>query len=174
VSTVPNIRTFVENGGTVITIGSSANLAEHFGLALSDALVEMASGQERSLPEEKFYVPGSVLRARVDTSRPIAHGMSESVDVFYDNSPAWKLGPEAESQGLYRVAWYDSARPLRSGWALGQNYLENTLAAVEAGVGRGRLYMFGPEITFRAQPHGTFKFLFNGIYLASAQAANLR
>ena len=172
--TVPNIRTFVENGGTVITIGSSATIAEHLGLALDNALVEMVSGQERPLPDEKYYIPGSVLRARVDTSRPIAHGFNESVDVFFDDSPAWKLGPEAEAQGLRPVAWYDSARPLRSGWALGQEYLENALAAVEATVGRGRLYMFGPEITFRAQPHGTFKFLFNGIYLSSAQAANLR
>jgi hypothetical protein len=24
--------------------------------------------------------------------------------------------------------------------------------------------VFGPEITFRAQPHGTFKFLFNAIH----------
>ena len=31
-------------------------------------------------------------------------------------------------------------------------------------MGKGKLYLFGPEITFRAQPHGTFKFLFNGIY----------
>jgi hypothetical protein len=30
--------------------------------------------------------------------------------------------------------------------------------------------MFAPEITFRAQPHGTFKLLFNGIYLASDTA----
>jgi hypothetical protein len=28
--------------------------------------------------------------------------------------------------------------------------------------------VFGPEITFRAQPHGTFKFLFNGIHPAGA------
>jgi len=28
--------------------------------------------------------------------------------------------------------------------------------------------LFGPEITFRGQPHGTFKFLFNGIYAPSA------
>jgi hypothetical protein len=34
----------------------------------------------------------------------------------------------------------------------------------EAQVGKGKLYLFGPEITFRGQPHGTFKFLFNGIY----------
>jgi hypothetical protein len=28
------------------------------------------------------------------------------------------------------------------------------------------MFLFGPEITFRAQPHGTFKFLFNGLYLS--------
>ena len=41
------------------------------------------------------------------------------------------------------------------------------MAVVEATVGKGRLFLFGPEITFRAQPHGTFKFLFNGIYLSA-------
>ena len=33
--------------------------------------------------------------------------------------------------------------------------------------------MFGPDITFRAQPHGTFKFLFNGIYLGGAEETEL-
>jgi hypothetical protein len=42
---------------------------------------------------------------------------------------------------------------------------------VEAAVGKGRLFLFAPEITFRAQPHGTFKFLFNGIYLGARGAA---
>ena len=37
------------------------------------------------------------------------------------------------------------------------------MAVAEARVGRGTLFLFGPEITFRAQPHGTFKFLFNAI-----------
>jgi hypothetical protein len=39
---------------------------------------------------------------------------------------------------------------------------------LEARVGRGKLFLFCPEITFRAQPHGTFKFLFNGIYYGAA------
>ena len=43
-------------------------------------------------------------------------------------------------------------------------------AVAQATVGRGTLYLFGPEILFRAQPHGTFKFLFNGIHLAKAGA----
>ena len=62
------------------------------------------------------------------------------------------------------VAWFPTATPLRSGWAWGQHYLEGGVAVAEAKIGEGRLMLFGPEITFRAQPHGTFKFLFNGIY----------
>jgi hypothetical protein len=37
--------------------------------------------------------------------------------------------------------------------------------AIRAGdVGPGTLYLFGPEITFRAQPHDTCKPLFNTLY----------
>jgi hypothetical protein len=28
--------------------------------------------------------------------------------------------------------------------------------------------MFGPEVLFRAQPHATFKLVFNGMFLGSA------
>jgi len=41
-------------------------------------------------------------------------------------------------------------------------------AAVEAALGKGKVFLFGPEITFRAQPHGTFKFLFNSIFYGTA------
>ncbi|MBC7673105.1 MAG: hypothetical protein H7247_11845, partial [Polaromonas sp.] len=57
-----------------------------------------------------------------------------------------------------------NASPLRSGWAWGQGYLEGAVEAAEATIGKGKLYLFAPEITFRAQPHGTFKWLFNAIY----------
>jgi hypothetical protein len=173
-TTVPQLKAFLEAGGTIVTVGSSGALAAHLGLGLQNALVETANGQERPLPRQRFYVPGSVLSARVDNTRPIAHGMGERADFFFDSSPAWKLGPDAATQGLQRVAWYDSPTPLRSGWALGQNYLDNALAAAEVSVGKGKLYLFAPEITFRAQPHGTFRFLFNGIYLGTAEATTLR
>ena len=39
---------------------------------------------------------------------------------------------------------------------------------VEAQLGKGKVFLFGPEITFRAQPHGTFKFLFNSIYYGTS------
>ncbi len=67
------------------------------------------------------------------------------------------------------MAWYASAAPLRSGWAWGQHYLEDGVAVAEAEVGKGKLLLFGPEITFRGQPHGTFKLLFNSIYLGASE-----
>jgi len=75
----------------------------------------------------------------------------------------FRLGPDAASRGVTPIAWFDSPAPLRSGWAWGQHYLDGGVAIAEARVGKGRLLLCGPEITFRAQPHGTFKFLFNAL-----------
>jgi hypothetical protein len=41
-------------------------------------------------------------------------------------------------------------------------------------VGQGKLFLFGPLVTNRAQPHGTFKFLFNGIYYGTAEKMKLQ
>ena len=163
-----NVKKFVEAGGAVIAAGSSArNIADVLDLPVSDYLVERQPGQpERALGGDKFYVPGSVVRVAVDTSAPSAAGVEDHVDVFFNNSPVFRLAPNATARGIRPVIWFDSASPLRSGWAWGQNYLEGGTTAFEATVGQGKVFAFGPEITFRAQPHGTFKFLFNGIYLA--------
>jgi hypothetical protein len=159
--TLPMLKQFVENGGTVVAIGtSSTNFARFLGLPMTNHLVE--NGE--AIPQTKYYVPGSVLRARVDTTSPIAAGMKPDTDVFFDNSPVWKLGPDAAAKGVKPLAWFDSKTPLRSGWAWGQQYLEHGVTAVEATLGKGRALLFGAEILQRAQPHGTFKFLFNGIY----------
>jgi hypothetical protein len=166
--TVPQLRRFLEDGGTIITIGTSANLATYLDLPIGDHMVD-ANG--RPLPEEEYYIPGSILQARVDNSRPIAYGLGNRVDMMFDSSPVFRLQPGAEAQGVRRVAWYDSATPLRSGWAWGQEHMRNGLAAVEADVGDGKLYMFGPQVLYRGQPHGTFKFVFNGIYLSTAKEA---
>jgi len=160
-TTLPQLRTFLESGGTVLTIGSSTSLGQHLGLPIGNKLVD-ASGSP--LAGEQYYVPGSVLRVTVDTAHPLAHGLRPSTDVYFDNSPVFTLPADAQARGLTPIAWFDSAAPLRSGWAWGQQYLQGGVAVAEARVGKGTLVLFGPEITFRAQPHGTFKFLFNGIY----------
>ena len=174
-NTVPQLRQFLEAGGSILTIGSSTSFAYNAGLPIANALMEkQPDGSERVLPREKFYVPGSILQVRVDNTNPLAFGLSEKLDVFFDNSPVFRLKPEASIKGVKPVAWFDSDKPLRSGWAWGQKYLQDGVAVAEARVGKGKLFMFGPEITFRAQPHGTFKFLFNGIYYGGAESVTLK
>jgi hypothetical protein len=168
--TVPQLKRFLESGGTIVTIGSSTTLAQLFGLPVKNALVERTpDGQEKPLPREKFYVPGSVLRVSIDNSSPIAYGMPASADVFFENSPAFRLSPDAELRGIRPVAWFPNATPLRSGWAWGQGYLENAVAAAEVKVGEGELLLLGVEAAFRGQPHGTYKLLFNSIYAGHAK-----
>jgi len=165
--TLPRIKSFIENGGTVIALGSSAaNLSSYLQLPIENHLVENGT----PLPRTKFYVPGSVLSARVDVTNPLAHGIAENTYIFFDNSPVFKLGANAKASGVKVIAWFDGKSPLRSGWAWGQQYLDGGVAAVEAPLGKGRILLFGPEILKRSQPHGTFKFLFNAIYNSGAAA----
>jgi len=163
--TVPALKAFLENGGRVITIGGSTALARHLKLPIESHLVERsAAGSVRALPREKFYVPASILEVAVDSTVPVAYGMGSKAAVLFDESPAFRLLPDAPSRGIRPVAWFATAEPLISGWAWGQTYLEGGIAAVEARVGKGTLYLFGPEIAFRSQPHGTYRFLFNGLF----------
>ena len=164
-TSLPQLKKFVEEGGVIIANGGATNLAYQLGLPVENHLVVKAPGQpDRALTGEEYYVPGSVLEVAVDNKAPVAQGMPAKADVFFDNDPVFRLKPDAQAKGVKPIAWFDSKEPLRSGWAWGQNYLESGVAAVEASIGRGKVYLFGPEITFRGQPHGTFKFLFNGIY----------
>jgi hypothetical protein len=166
-ATLPQLHKFLDSGGTILAIGSSTNLGYQLNLPLSNHLVEIdKDGKERPWTREKYYVPGSILRARIETAHPLAWGLGEEVDVMFSNSPTFRLADSAKANGLRRIAWFDSKTPLRSGWAWGQEHLEGGVAIAEAKVGRGTLVLFGPEILFRAQPHGTFKLLFNGIYQA--------
>ena len=162
---IPALKTFIEQGGSVVTIGSSANLAYHLDLPVKNAIVEMNNGKERVLPGEKFYIPGSILQVAVEPSVKANWGMKNKADVYFNNSPVFKVQPAAIASGaITPLAWFASDKTLRSGWAFGQAYLQDGVAAFEAKIGKGKLFVYGPEITFRGQTHSTYKMLFNQLY----------
>ncbi|MBX3120429.1 MAG: hypothetical protein KF784_15320 [Fimbriimonadaceae bacterium] len=154
-ATVLQLKNFLEAGGTVVTIGGSTSLGKHLELPIESHLME----DGKPLGREKYYVPGSVLSVAVDNTLPVSRGMGERANVMFDNSPVFKI----TGDGVKPIAWFDSPNPLRSGWAWGAKYLDKGVAMAQAPVGKGTLYLFGPEITFRAQSHGTFKLLFNAM-----------
>ena len=172
--TGPHLRKFVEDGGTILAIGSSTAIGTYFDLPISNALVELqADGTERSLGSDKYFIPGSVLRVKVDNTTPLAYGVSEDLDIIFNNNPVFRLQPDAANRGVKPVSWFPNGDALRSGWAWGQHYLNGGTSIVEAKMGKGNLFLFGSEITYRAQPHGSFKFMFNGIYYSGATSVVL-
>lgn len=171
--TLPQIKAFVEGGGTVLAIGSSSRMYKSMALPVQDAITEVVKGKEQAVPPERFYIPGSLIRAQVDTTQPVAYGVPSSVDVFFDNSPAYKADPDASVRGLQPIAWYGQGNLLDSGWAWGQTYLNDSIAIAQANVGKGKVVLLGPEVTFRGQPHATFKFLFNGVLSGGATSTTI-
>jgi hypothetical protein len=170
--TVPQLKQFAEQGGVLVAFGGSAVLGHHLGLPVDDHLVEVQpDGTEKTLPPTKYFIPGALLNVAVDNTNPLAFGMEKQAIVMFDNSPVLELDPDAAMKGVKPVAWFADKEPLRSGWAWGQHHLQGGVAAVEASLGKGKVFLFGPEITFRAQPHGTFKFLFNSIFAGTAQVS---
>jgi hypothetical protein len=173
--TVPQLKKFVESGGSLVTIGSSTSVAELFGIPVKNYLTEKGpDGKDRPLPREKFYIPGSLLKTNIDNTNPLAYGMPRQVDVFFDSSPVFRMEPDSELKHTSAVAWFSGTEVLDSGWAWGQQYLDGGTAVVEASVGEGKVMLLGPEVNFRDQPHATYKLLFNGLYYGSAKPAALR
>jgi hypothetical protein len=164
--TIPQVKQFVESGGSVLTVGSSTSMADLLGVPVSNHLVDEDA---KPLPRDKFYIPGSLVRAHIDTSNPLAYGMPSEVEMFFDSSPVF-----TKTKGTSSVAWFEGATPLDSGWAWGQKYLDGGTAVLDAKVGEGHVTLMGPEVTFRGEPHATFKLLFNGLFYGNAQPSTLK
>ena len=162
---IPQLSKFLQDGGNIVTIGTATNLAYHLKLPVSDAFTEIVNGEEKPLPKEKYYVPGSILKVNIDNKNMATWGMGNTADVYFDESPVFDISPSAlSSREIVPLLWFGKEKPLRSGWAWGQTYLQDKVTGFMAQVGKGKLFAYGPEITFRAQSHGTFKLLFNQLY----------
>ncbi|MBS1564763.1 MAG: peptidase, partial [Bacteroidetes bacterium] len=161
---IPVLRKFIEAGGTVITIGKSANLAYQLKLPVENYLVERDKNYQLSpLPSTRYYIPGAILSEVIDSTATVNWGMGSKTDVYFDNSPVFRI--ETGATQVKPLSWFDTDSPLRSGWAWGQSYLKNGVTSFESSLGKGKLVVFGPEIVFRAQSHAGFKRLFNTLYL---------
>lgn len=161
--TVPQLKEFLEAGGDIVTIGHSTALGRHLGLPMENWLVDH---ENVGLSRDDYFVPGSIVKISIDNTQPVAWGLPSRLDVHFNNSPVFELG-----DGLTRLGWFTDREPLRSGWAWGQHYLNGGSTMAQTEVGEGTLYLFGPEIIRRGQPHGTFKLLFNGIAHAGLDLA---
>jgi hypothetical protein len=105
------------------------------------------------------------MEVKIDSAQKQTWGMKANSTMYFDESPVFKIAPDAIVNGRIKpLAWFNTDKPLKSGWAWGQSYLQDAIAAFAAPIGKGQLVAFGPEIAFRAQTHSSFKLLFNQLY----------
>jgi hypothetical protein len=161
--TLPNVVRFAEQGGTVMAIGSSTALVDLFKLPVKSALIEPDG---KPVASTKFYIPGSIVQAQVDPAQPLGYGMPAKADIFYDNSPVYRV-PDG-TPGVSKVSWFKGKDILRSGWAVGPEQIDGAAGVLDVSVGRGKLFLYGPEVLQRGAAHGTFKLFFNGVLYGPA------
>ncbi|HEX2311725.1 MAG TPA: hypothetical protein VHH91_13530, partial [Vicinamibacterales bacterium] len=154
---VDALKRFVEEGGTLVAVDEAGDLVlDRFGGTFG-RIVDLARGVERTA----FYCPGSVLRITTDGTQPVAWGMEPESAAYFQNSRAF----DTTDPSVRSIARYAPAdRLLASGWLLGADRIANRHAVIEVPYGTGRVVLFGFRPHFRAQPHATFKLLFNALY----------
>jgi len=147
----------VQDGGRLIAFDAASDLVlERFGGVFSRIRNPITA-----LDEKTFYCPGSVLKLTVDVNAPAAFGMTSSAAAFFAGSRAF----ETEDPTVSSIARYASASELlMSGWLLGADRLAGRHALLHVPLGKGDVLLFAFRPQFRAQPHGTFKLLFNALY----------
>ncbi|MBL8755731.1 MAG: hypothetical protein JNK15_20715, partial [Planctomycetes bacterium] len=160
---LPALREFVANGGTLIALGGEVEkVIRHFELPVKVGTYVPTADGERRTTREEFYVPGSLLAIEVDTAHPAARGCPREIATMVNNGSAILevTDPNAKIDVLARYRGMDT---LVSGWAIGEEYLVGKAAALCAHVGKGRIYLFGADVTYRGQPLASFKLFFHAI-----------
>jgi hypothetical protein len=145
---------FVRGGGILVAMGRSTTAAiDQLQLPVKNALA--------GLNRQQFFANGSVLRVTTDPTQPVMAGMPKDADVFVLASPAFE--PSVGFDGAVLASYPSEGSPLRSGYLLGEKYLQGKAAAVDVKHGDGRVILIGFRPQWRGQPFGSFRVLFNAI-----------
>ncbi len=100
---------------------------------------------------------------------PVAYGMPEEAPAMFYQGTAFNIVPSFEGESPRVISKYPRGDLLMSGYLRGEEHLVNKAAAVEVPVGTGRVILLGFGVKQRAQPHGTFKLLFNSLLYGASK-----
>jgi hypothetical protein len=164
---VAAVKAFVEQGGTLVLLNGSGMFAlDEFNVPLENALEGVKRYARRGPPgEPEFVCPGSLLKMKFDTTHPIAYGMPEEAAAYFSRSPVFDA-----SSDVTVAARYAARDVLMSGYLKGEEYLRHKASIVEVTQGDGKIILLGFAVQNRAQPHGTFRLLFNSLFYGAVES----
>jgi hypothetical protein len=148
---------FVRSGGTLVCLSNASAFAiQQFKLPVRNVVA--------GLRPEEFFLRGSIVEVTTDPSHPVMAGMTERAAVFVDGSPVFETTDGFQGSILARYA--DTGSPLLSGYLIGERHLQGNAAALDVQLGDGHVILLGFRPTWRGQPFGTFRVLFNAALFA--------
>jgi hypothetical protein len=157
---IANLKTFIEGGGTVITL----NEASQFAI---DRLAAPVRNVLEGVPAKDFFCPGSILKIKLDTTSPVTRD-APRLDSSSDETIAWAEGAIAfeptGSDARVIARFTDEKDLLLSGWLLGGNRIAGKAAIVEVRRGKGRIVLFAFRPQYRGQSVATLSLFFNAIF----------
>ena len=94
---------------------------------------------------------------------PVNYGVPASPVIMFERGPAFETLPGFKGAVLAKYA--KETDPLESGMILHSELLHDKVAALELAYGKGRILLYGFKPQHRGQAHGTYRYLFNALYL---------
>ncbi|WP_293681610.1 MULTISPECIES: M14 metallopeptidase family protein [unclassified Spirosoma] len=149
-----SLTKFVSQGGTLVCLNASCDYAIE---ALHLPVKNVVAGVAR----KDFFTGGSLLEVETDPTHPVMAGMPGKAAVFVDGSPVFATLDGFKGQALAKFA--STGSPLRSGYLLGEKYLQGYAASLDVQQGRGHVVLIGFRPQWRGQPLGTYRVLLNSV-----------
>jgi len=152
---VAELQKFTEQGGLLVTLGTSSFFPPDFGIT---------PRIDTGTPTSKFYAPGPIIEAAITKpANPIFYGYTgATIPVRWANGPLFRMEPDQNKEDvLMRYPGGDKA--ILSGLMNGADEIKGRAAIVKTSVGKGEVVMFTTNPIWRWQNIGEFRMMFNTI-----------
>jgi hypothetical protein len=149
------LRKFVSDGGTLITLGESSTVPAEFGLT---------PDIEVSKPSAAFYAPGPIVSANIlKPASPIFYGYTDHAVSVRWASTALLFVPLRDKQNVL-MEFPGGEKNVLSGFMNGADEIKDRPAIVLSPIDSGQVLMFATNPIYRWQNFGEFRMLYNAIF----------
>lgn len=152
------IKRFVEEGGRLAAIEHAANYTiDILGLSVRNIV--------RDLPRTQFGSYGSSLRVNIENQEPPAYGMPGESAVLHCNGPVFDITDDVSAEKYNIFMSFAKKDILKCGSLTGESLIAGKALALTVKHKAGEVVLYGFSPQWRAQSCGTFKLLYNTLYL---------
>jgi hypothetical protein len=148
------LRMFVEQGGTLITLGLASEVPVAY---------EWTPGITTTKPSKDFLAIGPIVETRIESlDSSLFYGYTgTTIPVRWAVSTLYAVEPESRAEVLLRFQGEEES--LLSGEFVGIEETADRPAVIKVPLGKGHLLMFVTNPMFRHQNIGEYRLLFNAI-----------